>query len=198
MKIQIIFEYHVSEHWPCVRICFNDILLKDLTDTSAADKKLIFDVVPKDPLNTNVLIIEHYGKQDTDTIIDQKGKILKDRAVEIKSIEIDGFDQPWNLLYSKKFYPIWPKHMKDMPEFITDNLYLGFNGRYIFDFPKNIGQEYYNSLWEQERNINNKLTVVDENKEEWFTSYGLKIKLDEKFDFNLSKLKEIIEKNENI
>lgn len=195
MNIKLKFNYHASDHWPSFRVWFNNLLLADYA-TDSTPTNITFDVDALDPLDSNELVIEHYGKTDQDTILDSTGNILKDRAVEIKAIIINGFEQPRNTLAGKKFWPVWPAHITNMPEYVTNHLYLGFNGKYKFNFPKNISQDYYDQLWEQERELNNSLTQVDENNEEWFTAYGLKLKMNEQFDFSLTELKKIIEQHE--
>lgn len=197
MKIKLSFKYHASNHWPSFRVWFNELCLVDLEDTSCAPVDFMFDVMPKYPMEHNELVIEQYGKLINDTVIDEQGTIIKDRAIEIVSISIDEFDQPRSTIVAKKFWPIWPEHMTNMPDYISDQMYLGFNGKYRFDFPANVGQDYYDKLWDQERELNNRLTQVDENNEAWFTAYGLKLRMNEKFDFDLTRLKNLIEQNEN-
>ena len=198
MKIELEFKYHRSHRAPSFRIWFNDILLCDNKEQDLLPNRFCFEARPNIPLETNALIIEHYDKHDQDTVLDEQGKIILDRAIEIVSIKIDEFDQPWHVLYTKKFYPIWPSHMIDKPEYIVGSLYLGFNGKYVFDFPAKIEKAYYDSLWEQERDLNNKLTQTDEDNDGLFTAYGMKIKMDQIFDFDLSKLKKLIEENEKV
>jgi hypothetical protein len=112
----------------------------------------------------NTIEITHFGKKGKETILDTEGNIVSDRAIALKSLEFDDMRVPDVILYQNKFYPDWP----DQPEFITNNLYFGYNGTYKFNFLENPHKMYFQHLLEKEliANINNKKIMQLPNGEE--------------------------------
>ena len=147
-----------------------------------------------------MLIIEHHSKTNRDTIVDQ-GKIIADRAVELLELTISDYVVPRNILYSKPFYPIWPQNIIDdantqnhiLPAYIDKNLFFGFNGQYRFNFPKDFKQEYYNYYWDMEKTANQELQTLDESNTPYFEAYGLRLAIDQEFNYTISDLKFIID-----
>ena len=90
--------------------------------------------------------------------------LIKIRAIILKSIEFDDLTVPEVLLYNQKFYPDWP----DQPNFITNDLYFGYNGKYIYEFGNDSWKLYYNNLLKKEllANIHNKQLIQLPNGEE--------------------------------
>ena len=157
MKIKIILESCYSKGWPNVEIKVNDSILYD--DICEPEEK--YFILEKDielEYTNNSLQITHYGKRGNDSITDAEGNIIKDKAIILKSVSFDNYNIPEVILYQQKFYPNW----EGQPEFITNNLYFGFNGTYELKFEKNVKKWYYNLLLEKERlaNINNKKEMV--------------------------------------
>ena len=109
--------------------------------------------------DTNNLIIEHYNKKNSDTIVDNNKDIIRDKAIELIAISFDNIDIPKVVLYDNKFYPDWPtniikEHNGNPPKFITNNLYFGFNGKYKMSFSKNYKAWYFKQLMKKERMSN--------------------------------------------
>ena len=198
MIIKINLKCHKSSDYPALRIKLNDNIL---CDTVAHEEflNLSFDVAaPLEP-SDHVLKIQHYNKQDSDTWSDADGNITADKAIEIQALSIDGYNIPRNIIFKKKFYPVWPLHfdLDNMPEYISNNNFLGFNGTYEFDFKMPMAQEYYGYFWQMELDANVNLQKTDEtSKEEYFEAYGMKIKIDDALNFTLTDLKKLIEQHE--
>lgn len=196
MSIEIVLRCHRSQAWPCVRVWSDGELMVD----QCCDQE--FTTITVDQPETagrHEFVIEHYGKQDSDTICDDQGTIIADRAVEIESITIDGFEVPRNKLFQKRFYPVWPEHfaVEQQSEYIMNNNYLGFNGRFVFDYRMPMQTEYYGYYWDMEIEANRDFEIVDEQtKEEYFEAYNMRIRIDDEFAFTLTDLKNLIEQHE--
>lgn len=191
----MVLRCHKSSSFPTYRVGINDLLL---IDEMASDEFVNLDFeVETSGMTQAILYLEHYGKQDIDTHCDAEGNIIADRAVELQSLSIDGYQVPKNIIFSKKFYPNWPPHfdITARPRFITQNNFFGFNGRYEFDFKLPMAQEYYGYFWQMEIDANRDFTKVDD-KEEYFEAYGMKIKIDQDLNFNLTDLKNLINQHE--
>lgn len=194
MNIKIKLKCHASTENPKYRIIINDVIFFDKQATSDYET-IDFDVNLSN--KEHLLIIEHYDKRDSDTLVDSNGNITADKAIEVESISIDNYAIPRNIIFSKKFYPIWPEHFETDQEFITNNTFLGFNGKYVFDFSVPFASTYYSYFWEMEKDANIKFQKVDaDTKEEYFEAYGLKLKVDNNFSYTLTDLKKMIEDNE--
>lgn len=196
MIITLTLRCHKSLSYSKFRIWFDKTLLYD----HQSDRELLhmnFDI-PTPKSGDHVLTLEHYDKHDQDTLCDSKGNIVADRAVEIESLTIDGFAIPREIIFAKKFYPKWPQHfdLDSMPEFITQNNFLGFNGEYHFDFQLPMAPQYYSYFWDMEIIANTNFTKADEQQEEYFEAYGMKIKIEQDLNFNLTDLKRLIEFHE--
>lgn len=158
MKIKIILKPTFSVAWPKIKIQINE---REFFNNFCQpnDKKYFvwYEEVPN-LLEENLLKITHFDKKGNDSILDSEGNIEKDRAIILKSIEFDGITVPEVLLYNEKFYPDWP----GQPEFVTNNLYFGFNGTYVYQFQNNSKLMYYQNLLKKEMlaNINNKKTII--------------------------------------
>jgi hypothetical protein len=117
-------------------------------------------------LDNNRLSIEHYGKEGKETLVDDEGEIISDRAVILRSITLDGYAVPEVVLFDKPFYVNWTSKQKkeniDRPESIRNNLYFGHNGIYNYEFGKDTQKHYYLNLIEKERlaNIANKKEIM--------------------------------------
>ena len=195
MNLLLGVKCHRSSDWPCIRIWVNDRCYIDrITDTD----RQFFDVQFDPVQGTNTLVVEHWDKQESDTWCDQSGCITADRAIEIESLSIDGFDVPRNIVFSKHFFPVWPAHFVDPPVSITDNNWLGFNGRWIFDFDMPFDKTYYGYYWQMELEANAKFQKTDVGtNEDYCEAYGLRIKVDESFNYTLTDLKRMIEENQS-
>ena len=87
------------------------------------------------------LTIDRTGKRYDQTVIDNKGKILKDQLLHIKSIEIDEINIG-ALVYEGVYTPVYPEPWAtqqqengvDLKESFTNVTQMGFNGKWVLKF----------------------------------------------------------------
>ena len=164
MKIKITIEPFYSLNWPMVKIQVKDHKIYNGLCKPNEGKYFVWNVHLENVDQFNTIEITHFGKKGKETILDTEGNIVSDRAIALKSLEFDDMRVPDVILYQNKFYPDWP----DQPEFITNNLYFGYNGTYKFNFLENPHKMYFQHLLEKEliANINNKKIMQLPNGEE--------------------------------
>ena len=164
MKIKITIEPFYSLNWPMVKIQVKDHKIYNGLCKPNEGKYFVWNVHLENVDQSNTIEITHFGKKGKETILDTEGNIVSDRAIALKSLEFDDMRVPDVILYQNKFYPDWP----DQPEFITNNLYFGYNGTYKFNFLENPHKMYFQHLLEKEliANINNKKIMQLPNGEE--------------------------------
>jgi|TARA_A100000164_G_scaffold260580_1_gene232551 hypothetical protein len=164
MKIKITIEPFYSLNWPMVKIQIKDHKIYNGLCKPNEGKYFVWNVHLENVDQFNTIEITHFGKKGKETILDTEGNIVSDRAIALKSLEFDDMRVPDVILYQNKFYPDWP----DQPEFITNNLYFGYNGTYKFNFLENPHKMYFQHLLEKEliANINNKKIMQLPNGEE--------------------------------
>jgi hypothetical protein len=150
----------------------------------------------------NQLCIEHFGKTNRDTICNEAGQIISDRAAELISITIGKYEIPKNILFKQPFAVKWPENLirdaakenRVLPDCLYDNLYFGFNGTYTFNFAKDMRKDYYYYFWQMERDANRNLQMVDESSNTgYFEAYGMKLEINKAFNLTIHDLKYIIE-----
>jgi len=153
MKLKLILEPFRSVSWPMVKIKLGNTILFNGLCKPNNEKYFHFETTLTDLQPKNILQIEHYDKKGTDSVLDNEGNIISDKAISLKSLQFDGLKVPDVILYASKFYPDWP----DQPEYITNNLYFGFNGTYKFEFGQDAKKMYYQHLLQKESiaNTNN-------------------------------------------
>ena len=164
-------------------IIYNDINDKEYFSGECKpnkDKHFIFDIDLENAQEQNSLKITHRDKHGKDTIVDEEGNIVSDRAIILKSLEFDSLRVPEVILYQSKFYPNWP----DQPKYTTNNLYFGFNGTFEFLFSKDVERMYFQHLLDKEMiaNFNNKKEMQLPNGQvvETFEFNGKEVSGDEK------------------
>jgi len=194
MNIKICLQpYSSRNNYPSVRIKINDI---KLFDDVVYTENFTFTKEIENLKDINFLTIEHYNKSNKDTISDGD-KIIEDKAIELKSIIIDRYKVPEVILYSNKFYPQYPKNIADAPEYITNNLYFGYNGIYYFSFEKDISVWYYKMLLLKEKlaNENNQKVVTLPNGEvvETFEFAGKDMKANDASSLSINELYTLIQ-----
>jgi len=87
------------------------------------------------------LIIERSGKAKNQTVINEKGDILKDQLLHIKAIEIDEIDIG-TLIYEGVYTPEYPEPWatqqresgNDLKDSFTNVTQMGFNGTWSLKF----------------------------------------------------------------
>ena len=185
---------------PSIKISVNDVILYNgVVDCN--EKEYSFDV---EPIQQNQLTIEHYNKQNNDTIVDENGNIVEDLSIELVSIDIDNVKILETVLYNMPFYVDWPDNLiedfrnkgEDVPEYITNNLYFGFNGIYKFDFSNNIVLEYYKQFWFDETQAHKNQTLLD-NGHEIFNRMGETVEINKGSDFTIHDLKRMVINDES-
>ena len=94
------------------------------------------------------LIIKRSGKEGNQTVINDKGDILKDQLLNIKTIEIDEIDIG-ALVYEGEYTPTYPEPWatqqresgNDLKDSVKNVTRMGFNGQWEFKF----GSPFY--MW---------------------------------------------------
>ena len=192
MKVKIVLEPTHSKQWPKLKLTVRDNVIFDGFCEPNNGKFFSWTIYLEDSnlQKQNSIVIEHYDKQGSDTECDQEGNVVSDRAIILKSIEFDDLTVPEVLLYNQKFYPDWP----DQPKFITNDLYFGYNGKYIYEFGNDSWKLYYNNLLKKEllANIHNKQLIQLPNGEEIesFEFNGKLVSADAKESVSLQELYE--------
>jgi len=165
MKIKIKIEPTFSVKWPMLRVKINDMVVHDGICEPTESK---FFILQKDimPNTRNSIEIQHYDKKGRETVTDQNGEVVSDRALILKSISLDGYEIPELTLHDKEFEVHWTKEQikedHNRPSTIKNNLYFGYNGIYRLEFGNDGAKEYFHNLIEKERiaNIHNKKEMI--------------------------------------
>lgn len=202
MKIQLQLNGHYSNNGPyCLIEINNNICWKGLLDEGI--NNLEFDIPGK---KQNILRIHHLMKSNEDTIVDVNGNIVADKAIELKSIFIEQVKILDTVLYNKNYYVNWPDNLKqdfidkgqDVPAFIKNTLFFGFNGYYEFDFVGDFLKQYYRQFWENEEQAHNnqtRLISVDGEQVEAFDRFGEDTAIGQEFDLTIYDLEKLIQQD---
>ena len=119
----------------------------DITGTEQEPTVIEFEEELEENSEYN-LIIERSGKGRNQTVINQKGDILKDQLLHIKGIEIDEIDIG-ALVYEGVYSPNYPEPWatqqresgKDLKDAFKNVTQMGFNGQWKLTF----GSPFY--MW---------------------------------------------------
>jgi len=166
MLIEIIIEPKKSVAWPKMKLVVNDTVLHNDFCLPNNKNYLIIKHELQHPKEENTIALTHFDKTGNETIIDNKGETVSDRAIILKSIKIGEHAVPEVVLYDKTFYAEFTREqMKEDPNrssAIKNNLYFGFNGTYEYKFSNDAHKHYFENLIEKERlaNISNKKTII--------------------------------------
>jgi hypothetical protein len=196
MKIKIRLRGNCSNgKSPKVKIYVNNVLYVDTEISEISEHTLTIN-----PLSQNVLSIEHYNKTNDDTIVDANNNIVADLSAELLDITIDNNSILQTVLHSMPFYVNWPENIvsdyheknETPPEFITNNLYFGFNGIYKFNFTDNSDIDYFTTFWldEAQAHVNQTETA---DGEDVFNRMGEIVTISEDSDFTIHDLKRMVE-----
>ena len=180
---------------PKVRISVNNVVYVDDEISELSEHTLTID-----PLLQNVLSIEHYNKTNQDTIVDDSNNIVSDLSIELLGITIDNNSILHTVLHTMPFYVNWPEnivsdyHKKNEtpPEFITNNLYFGFNGTYKFEFTDNSDIDYFTTFWLDESQAHANQTETADG-EEVFKRMGETVTISKDSDFTIHDLKRMVD-----
>ena len=87
------------------------------------------------------LIIKRSGKDKNQTVVNEKGDLLKDQLLHIKSIEIDEIDigaLVYDGVYTPQYPEPWASQQREsgqeLPESFTNVTQMGHNGEWNFKF----------------------------------------------------------------
>ena len=200
MKISLNLKGHYSNSGPFCLIEINgEIFYRSFLNKG--NNMLEFDFTPNED---NVLKIHHMLKTNDDTVVDNEGNIVADKAIELKSISIEQISVPDTVLYNKSYHVNWPENLKQnflnegkkVPDYIKNTLFFGFNGYYEFDFIGDFLKQYYRQFWENEDQSHNnqtKLISVDSKQVEAFDRFGEETAINQEFELTIHDLKKIIE-----
>ena len=203
MKIKITIEPTFSVKWPMLRVKINGMIMHDgLCEPN--DRKFFTMEKEIAPATRNILEVQHYDKKGKETVIDEHGEVVSDRALILRSVSLDGFEVPELILHDKEFEVHWTKEQikedHNRPITIKNNLYFGHNGIYTLEFGNDGAKEYFLNLLEKERiaNIHNKKEMVgpDGKKIEVFEFTGRLVDSNEEEAITIEQLYERIQDKE--
>jgi len=127
---------------PHAEILINDqsVFKKDITGTEDKPDLIEFEYELEEEKSYN-LLIKRSGKTKNQTIINEKGDILKDQLLHIKSIEIDEIDIG-TLVYEGVYTPQYPEPWatqqrekgNELRESFKSVTKMGHNGEWRFSF----------------------------------------------------------------
>ena len=134
-----------AEMWdkpPVAEILVNDksFVKKDITGTEDKPDVIEFEHELEEDKDYT-LTINRAGKGKDQTVINEKGEILKDQLLHIKSIEIDEIDLG-ALVYEGVYTPQYPEPWatqqresgNDLKDSFKNVTQMGFNGTWSFKF----------------------------------------------------------------
>ena len=134
---------------PVAEICINEtsISKKDITGTESNPDVIEFEHELEEGKNYN-LAIKMSGKGLEQTIVNEKGDVLKDQLLNIKSIEIDEIDiggLVFEGVYKPEYPEPWASQQRGSGEVLQDSFKnvtrMGHNGSWTFTF----GSPFY--MW---------------------------------------------------
>ena len=134
-----------AEMWdksPHAEIMINDqsVFKQDITGTETKPDVIEFYHELEENAEYN-LVIKRSGKDRNQTIINEKGDILKDQLLAIKKIEIDEIDigtLVYTGVYKPEYPEPWASQQKqagvELEESFTNVTHMGHNGTWTFKF----------------------------------------------------------------
>jgi len=123
-----------------IRINEKNFASEDVTGTEK-DPNVFEFMHELDEGQKSKLILEISGKSPNQTIVNDKGDILKDQLLHIKGIEIDEINigsLVFNGVYTPQYPEPWATQQRnkgmDLPESFKNVTAMGHNGRWEFEF----------------------------------------------------------------
>lgn len=201
MNIKVKLRALKGRSLPSCRILFNDHILYE--STIIGERDIILDVPASDILDNNILTIEHFNKQNSDTIVDDNGNIIADTAIELSGLVIEELNVPITTLHNYPFYPYWPDNIieefvnnnQEIPKKIENNLYFGFNGKWLIDINKDYRINYFQLLWNEESNAHknySKFKEINGEKVAVFEKLGTELSIAHSTNITIHELAKII------
>ena len=142
LKFKIELYATMWQRPPHAEILINDnsYVKKDITGTEEKPDIIEFEHECKEEETYN-LLIKRSGKGKGQTVVNEKGDILKDQLLHIKRIEIDEIDIG-GLVYEGEYTPIYPepwasqqtKDGIDLKTSLRNVTAMGFDGTWNFKF----------------------------------------------------------------
>lgn len=166
MLIEILIEPRKSVHWPKMKLIINDVVLHNDFCVPNNGNYFVVKHELQNPKQENTLYLTHFDKVGNETILDDEGETVSDRAIILRSIKIGEHLVPEVVLYDQTFNANFTrKQMKENPTRVSamkNNLYFGYNGTYEYKFGADSEKHYFENLIEKERlaNISNKKTIT--------------------------------------
>ena len=143
--------------WPMVRIHVNgDLLEEKILDHPNVQVTIPLDLMEGDHL----LEIEHFGKSSKNTLVDSKGKIIKDTKFVINKITINGYELPFNLIRTCRFEADWSKFHRPtgMPDVFKQSCVVGPNGFWHLPFCTPVEKWIIDSRRQERKESNDTIT----------------------------------------
>lgn len=196
MKLEIKIEPTFSVKWPKMRLKFNDETLHDGYCEPNDDVYFVMVHDTNEVLANNTISIEHYDKDGKETVLNDDGDTLTDRAIILRSIKLDEHQVPEVILFDQPLHIKWTERQirdhADRPDKIKNSLYFGHNGTYTYQFSNDSVKQHYVNLIEKERlaNIANKKEIVrpDGKVVEAFEFTGKLVDSEEKESITIAEL----------
>jgi hypothetical protein len=140
LKINLNFSFETRLGIPKIRIGIGNQVLYDgdVKETIYMEKQL--------PQGSHSFYIEHYGKTRSEASVEGIDKHVLIEKISFDNVNLD------QQLWDGKFFPAYLHNAHNEPEYIQPNLYLGHNGKWIYNF------EYPFVVWViKKRNLGPKL-----------------------------------------
>ena len=123
-----------------IKINSKSYFKSEVTSTEQDPTVIEFEVELTEGSEYN-LVIERFGKENNQTVINEKGDILKDQLLHIKNIEIDEIDigaLVYEGVYTPKYPEPWATQQRESGNDLKDSFknvtQMGFNGTWNFRF----------------------------------------------------------------
>ena len=127
---------------PTCEVLVNDTsVFNGVVDGSEKEPNVVEFEHPCEEGKEYELVLNRQGKNSTQTVVNEKGDILHDQLLHIKSMEIDGIDIG-SLVYEGIYKPNYPEPWAtqqresgmDLPETYKNVTRMGHNGTWTFKF----------------------------------------------------------------
>ena len=143
-KVKIKLELYATmwDKPPVAEIAINskNIIKKEITGSESSPDVIEFEQELQED-STYSLIVNRSGKGKNQTVLNEKGEIIKDQLLHIKKIEIDEIDigaLVYDGVYTPKYPEPWATQQRESGNDLKDSFknvtQMGFNGEWKFTF----------------------------------------------------------------
>ena len=156
-----------------MKLTINDVIIHDDFCLPNNKNYLVIKHELQNPKQENTISLTHFDKVGNETMLDNEGETVSDRAIILRSIKIGEHAVPEVVLYDKTFNAQFtPEQIKEDPtreSSIKYNLYFGYNGTYEYKFSDDSQKHYFENLLEKELPIDtrDKLKIEFINKDDY-------------------------------